>query len=175
LSRSRRKLSSSDFIPRSGSNESKAPSAEERDHAVLPLREALLLLQGQHLLAHLRFPQLDQLVAGDDVFLLQQLLDRQQTGLVDEDGPLVLLDRVDDAAQALRRPLDDLFETGNALEQVLVEGEVALFLVVLDLVLFEGRDAREDHELVLTAKAILAVVFVEGTTGLTKHGLKWSL
>ena len=43
------------------------------------------------------------------------------------------------------------------------------------LVLFEGRDAREDHELVLTAIAILAVVFVEGTTGLAKHGLRWSL
>ncbi len=109
------------------------------------------------------------------MLLLQQLLDRQQAGLVDENGPLVLLHRVDDAAQALRRPLDDLFEAGDALEQVLVEGEVALFLVVVDLVLFEGRDAREDHELVLTAVAILAVVFVEGTTGLAKHGLKWSL
>src|SRR5205823_9875888 len=62
--------------------------AEERDHAVAALVEALLLLQREHLLAHLRFPQLDELVRGDEVLLLQQLLHREEAGLVDEVGAL---------------------------------------------------------------------------------------
>src|SRR6185436_849474 len=34
-------------------------AAEQRDHPVLPLGESLLFLEREHLLAHLRFPQLD--------------------------------------------------------------------------------------------------------------------
>ena len=50
-----------------------------------------------------------------------------------------------------------------------VEREVAFVLVILDLVLFERGQARQDEQLVLTAIAVLAVVFVERTTGLAKH------
>ena len=96
-------------------------AAEERGDAVFALDEALLLFQRKHLLAHLRFPQLDQLVGGDDVLLLQQLLGGEQPGLVDEDGALVLLYGIDDAAQSLGGALDDLFQRGNALEEMLVE------------------------------------------------------
>src|SRR5207245_808709 len=54
-------------------------SAEQRNDAVLPLHETLFLLEGEHLLAHLRFPQLDQLVGRDDVFLFEDLFRRKQT------------------------------------------------------------------------------------------------
>ena len=50
-------------------------AAKERNDPVLPLHEALLLFQREHLLAHLRFPQLDQLVRGNDVLFLQELFD----------------------------------------------------------------------------------------------------
>src|SRR5262249_53413532 len=59
--------------------------AEERNDPILPLHEALFLFQSEHLLAHLRFPQLDELVGGDDVLFLEQLFDRQEAGLIDED------------------------------------------------------------------------------------------
>src|SRR5205823_9305131 len=73
-------------------------AAEERHDAVAPLVEALLLLEREHLLAHLRFPQLDQLVGRDEVLLLQQLLGGEESRLIDEDGALVLADGIDERA-----------------------------------------------------------------------------
>jgi len=144
-------------------------AAEERHDPVFALGESLLLFQREHLLAHLRFPQLDQLVGGDDVLPLQQLFDREQTGLVDEDGALVFLDGVDDAAKSLRAALDDFLEAGDALEQMFVERNVAFFVVLLDFVFFECVDAGEYEKLRLAAEAILALVVVQGATGLTEH------
>src|SRR5688500_8594453 len=91
-------------------------AAEQRDHAVLALDEALLLFESEHLLAHLRFPQLDHLVGGEHVLLLEQFLDREKTGLIDEDGALVLLHGVYERADGFRGTLDDLLDSGHALE-----------------------------------------------------------
>jgi hypothetical protein len=56
---------------------------------------------------------------------------------------------------------------------MLVQGEVALFVVVLDLVLFERGRTGENHQLVLTAIAVFALVVVEGAAGLAEH--RWSI
>src|SRR5205085_590537 len=96
-------------------------ASEKRDDAVAALVEALLLFEREHLLAHLRFPQLDQLVGGDEVLLLQELFRGEEPGLVDEDGALMLADGVDQRTNGLGGTLDDLFERGNALQKVLVE------------------------------------------------------
>ena len=148
-------------------------AAEERHDAVLALGEPLLLFERQHLVAHLRFPELDELVGGDDVLLFEELFDGEEAGLVDEDRALVLLDGVDDRAEGFGGALHDLFEGGDALEEVLIQGEIALFVVVLDLVLFERGRTGENHQLVLTAIAVLALVVVEGAAGLAEH--RWSL
>src|SRR5207249_3595038 len=103
------------------------------------------------------------LFGGNEMLLLQELFDGQQTSLVDENGPLVLLDRVDQRAQRFGRTLDDLLESGNALEEVLVKREISLVLIVFGFVFLEGSDAGEHQELVLTAVAVLALVVVEGT------------
>ena len=143
--------------------------SEKRDDAVAALVEALLLFEREHLLAHLRFPQLDQLVRRDEVLLFKELLGGEEAGLVDEDGALVLADRVDERTNGLGGALDDLFERGDALQKVLVERYVVLFFVVLVLILLERVDAREHEEFVLTAGAILPFVVVEGTAGLAEH------
>src|SRR4051794_22421156 len=144
-------------------------AAEERHDPVFALGEALLLFESEHLLAHLRFPELDQLVGGDDVLALEQFFDGEQSRLIDEDGALVLLNGIDDAADGLGAALDDLFETGDALEQMLVERYVAFFVVLLDFVLFERSHARKHEQLRLAAEAILALVVVQRTTGLAEH------
>src|SRR4051794_5108557 len=150
--------------------ESLAPlAAEERHDPVFALGEALLLFESEHLLAHLRFPKFDELVGGDDVLALEQFLDGEQSGLIDEDGALVFLHGIDDAADRLCAALDDLFETGDALEQMLIERYVAFFVVLLDLVLFERCHARKHEQLRLAAEAILALVVIQCTTGLTEH------
>ena len=43
-------------------------AAEQREHPVFPLDKALFLFQSEHLLAHLRFPQLDELVGEAEPF-----------------------------------------------------------------------------------------------------------
>ena len=145
-------------------------AAEERDHAIATLVEALLLFESEHLLAHLRFPQLDDFLGGEDVLLFEDFLYGEKTGLIDEDRALVLLHRVDDRAKRLRRPLDDFFQRRDALEQMLIEREILFLLVLLDLVFLERRDAGEHEQLVLAAIAILAFVVVIRATGLTEHG-----
>ena len=50
-------------------------SAKERNDSILPLHEALLFFESEHLLAHLRFPELDELICGNDVLLFEELLD----------------------------------------------------------------------------------------------------
>ncbi len=120
-------------------------AAEERHDPVFALGEALLLLECEHLLAHLRFPKLDQLVGGDDVLPFQKLFHGKETGLVDEDGPLVFLHGIDDAANRLGAAFDDLLETGDPLEQMLVERNVAFLVVLFDLVLFERAHSRENE------------------------------
>ena len=55
---------------------------------------------------------------------------------------------------------------------MLVEGEIFFLLVVLDLRLFEGGDAGEDEQLVLTAVTELAVVVVRGAAGLAEHVIR---
>ena len=144
-------------------------SAKERDDPVLPLREALLLLQGQHLLAHLRFPEVDQLLAGNDVLFPQKLVERKQPCLVHEDGSLVLVDGLADGSQSLGRPLHDLFERRHALEKMLVERYVGVFLVFVGVFVFVRVEARENEQLVLAAEAELAFVVVVCATGLAKH------
>ena len=156
--------------PRRELQEALAPlAAEERHDPVFALGEALLLFESEHLLAHLRFPQLDQLVGGDDVLPLEQFLDGEQAGLIDEDGALVFLHGIDDAADRLGAALDDLLEAGDALEQMLVERYVAFFVVLLDFVLFERGHARQHEQLRLAAEAILALVVIQCTTGLAEH------
>src|SRR5205085_1773342 len=145
-------------------------ATEQRNDTILTLHEALFLFQSEHLLAHLRFPQLDEFVGGNDVLLFEQLFDREQAGLIDEDCALMLLYRFDDRPQGLRRALDDFFEAADALEQVLIEGEVFLLLVIVCLILFECADSGENEQLVLTTEAILPFVVVECTTCLAKHG-----
>jgi hypothetical protein len=49
----------------------------------------------------------------------------------------VLLDRGHQRTDGLRGTLHDLFDRGDALEQMLVEREVFLFLVVVEVVFFE--------------------------------------
>ncbi len=144
-------------------------SAEERQHPILPLDETLLLFEGQHLLAHLRFPELDQLVAGDDVLLFENFFCRQQSGLIHEDRALVFVNGFHDRAKRFGRSLYDFFEAGHAFEKMFVEREIFLLFVILDLVLFEGADTREHEQLVLTAKTELAIVVVIGTARLTEH------
>jgi hypothetical protein len=82
----------------------------------------------------------------------------------------VFLHGIHDAAQALRRTLDDLFESGDTLQKMLVEGKIAfVFAVLFALVLLEGGHPRQNEELVLAAKAVLPIVFVECATGLAEH------
>ena len=147
-------------------------AAEQRQDAVLALREPLLLFESEHLLAHLRFPQLHQLIAGDDVLFLQQFFRGEKSGLIDEDGALVFLHRLRDRAERFRGALDDLFQAGHALQKMLVEGEIFFLLVVLDLRLFEGGDTGENEQLVLTAVTELAVVVVRGAAGLAEHVIR---
>ncbi len=144
-------------------------STEKRHDAVLALHEALLLFQSEHLLAHLRFPQLDKLIGGNNVLFLEEFFDREQAGLIDENRALVLLNGFHNRAHRFRGALDDLFQAADALEQVFIEREVFLFFVILDLILFECSDSGENEQLVLTAKTILAVVGVKGAAGLAKH------
>ena len=81
----------------------------------------------------------------------------------------MLVARLDGGAQCLRGALDDLLETADALEQVLIQRKVFLLFVVFDLVLFERADSRENEQLVLAAIAIFAIVCVISTAGLTEH------
>src|SRR5207237_394055 len=60
-------------------------AAEQRHDPIFALGEALLLFESEHLLAHLRFPELDELVGGNDVLLFEELFYGEQTGLIDED------------------------------------------------------------------------------------------
>lgn len=71
----------------------------------------------------------------------------------------------------LGRALDDFFDRRDALEQMLVEGEVFLvFDVLVEIIFFEGGDTGENEQLALATEAVLALVFVVRATGLTKHG-----
>jgi hypothetical protein len=61
----------------------------------------------------------------------------------------VLLHGIHDAAQSFRGTLDDLFECGDALEEMLVERQISFVLVILDFILFERGQSGEYEELVL--------------------------
>jgi hypothetical protein len=147
-------------MPRSGSNPSNAAS----ESATRSRKRSRFLL------AHLRFPQLHDLVGREHVLLLEQLLHGEQSGLVDENRPLVLLHGVDQRPDRLGRALDDLLDRGDALEEVLVEGEILFLFVLFELVILEGREARQHEQFVLTAVAELPFVVVVGAAGLAEHG-----
>ena len=65
---------------------------EGRD-AVPQSDEAFSLLQRQHLVVHLRLPELTPLLAGDQTPVFEDLAQRRQARLIDQDAALLLVER----------------------------------------------------------------------------------
>ena len=101
---------------------------------------------------------------------LERLLEREDPGVGDEEVLLEVAHGLEEGLDGLRGPLDHVLERRDALEQMLVEGDLLRGLSGL----LDDADAREDEELGVAGGAVLVLVRVPQPADLAIHGFQLS-
>jgi hypothetical protein len=107
----------------------------------------------------------------DEVLLLEQIAQGGEARLIDDRGALLGADRGEQLPDGLRGPLDRLLDDRDPLEQVLVEREGVLFRLGIENAILFRQPAGDDEELLVAAPAVVLILGVAGSAGLTQDRL----
>ena len=123
----------------------------------------------EELEVHLLLPQLAPLVVAEDPPALQQIAQRAQTRLVDQDALFLLAQRRHELAHGLGGALDGLLQDGDALQQVIVERKAGFADFLFEPGFLGAGRAREYEELLVAASTVLFGFPILRAAGLTVH------
>ena len=145
----------------------------EGEDAFAQALEAVALLERQEPLVAAAAPEQLPLFARYQLLAFEQLAHGGEAGLGHGEVLFLLLHHPEQVLDGLGRALDRLLEQRDALEQVLVEGEVLLELGE-QVVALVAAAPRHHQQLVVAAAAELLVVGIAGAAGLAVDGVRRS-